>query len=262
MDGIFRRRNLPHWDVEGRPVFITGCLQGSISHAGMMQIDAFRNQLKLRPKPDEYSINDWEQRQQKQLFVLIEKLLDHHSPVKHFEDERLAEIITNAFLHFAEVRYSLLAFVVMPSHHHWLFAINEDWAAREQAARAVFGKRTQTPREVISQSIQSYTANACNKILCKTGRFWQQETYDHWARNDEEIHRIIHYIESNPVSAGLVEKPENYRWSSAHYRSLGILPGNINHHTQSASNDEPRKSIEGDKNSEEDSQVKIPRQDA
>ena len=31
MDGVFRRRNLPHWDVLEQPVFITGCLQGSIS---------------------------------------------------------------------------------------------------------------------------------------------------------------------------------------------------------------------------------------
>jgi len=35
MKGLFRRRNLPHWDVLGHPVFITGCLQGSISQSGI-----------------------------------------------------------------------------------------------------------------------------------------------------------------------------------------------------------------------------------
>lgn len=224
MEGIFRRRNLPHWDVMGHPVFITGCLQGSISQVGMKQIEDYRNHLKRKPRPANFSVDDWEHHQQKQLFAFVDKLLDFHSPVKHFEDDTLAEKITDAFLHFAEVRYSLLAFVVMPSHHHWLFMINEAWAMEDQAARALLGKKKQTPRQVISQSVQSYTATQCNRIRKQSGRFWQQETYDHWARDEAEMHRIIRYIENNPITAGLVEKPEQYRWSSAYYRSQGILP--------------------------------------
>ena len=126
MDGVFRRRNLPHWDVLGQPVFITGCLQGSISQAGIRQINGYRDHLKRKPRPATFSIDDWEHHQQKQLFAFVDKLLDFNSPVKHFEDERLSEIVADAFLYFSEVRYSLLAFVVMPSHHHWLFTINED----------------------------------------------------------------------------------------------------------------------------------------
>ena len=38
-----------------------------------------------------------------------------------FEVNTAAEIVRNAFLHFADERYHLLAFVVMPSLHHWLF---------------------------------------------------------------------------------------------------------------------------------------------
>ena len=227
MEGLFRRRNLPHWDVLGHPVFITGCLHGSLSHAGMSQIDVYRNQLECKQRPDTFSVDAWEHRKHKLLFAFIDKLLDHHSQVKHFENDRLAEIVVKAFLHFAGIRYSLLAFVVMPSHHHWLFLIDESWAEKDHAARMAQGKRKQTPREVISHSIQSYTSNECNKVLGKNGRFWQQESYDHWARDEEETHRIIRYIEDNPVSAGLTDKPEHYRWSSAHFRSLGILPGTI-----------------------------------
>lgn len=224
MEGLFRRRNLPHWDVLDHPVFVTGCLNGSISNAGMKQIEEYRSHLKRKPRPSTFSIDEWELRQQKQLFAFVDKLLDFHSPVKHLEDDRLAEIVVDAFLHFAEVRYYLLAFIVMPSHHHWLFVIDETWAIEDQSVRAAQGKRMQTPREVISHSVQSYTATMCNKIRKQDGRFWQQETYDHWARDEKEVHGIIHYIENNPVKAGLVEKPEQYPWSSAHYRSLGILP--------------------------------------
>ena len=83
-----------------------------------------------------------------------------------------------------------------------------------------------TPRESISHSIQSYTANQCNRLLGKTGSFWQIETFDHYARDEAEVFRIIHYIEQNPVVAGLVSRPEDYRWSSAHLRmKLGLQPG-------------------------------------
>ena len=38
--------------------------------------------------------------------------------------------------------------------------------------------------------------------------------------------RIIHYIEDNPVKAGLVERPEEWQWSSARIRAnAGLQPG-------------------------------------
>ena len=32
----------------------------------------------------------------------------------------------------------------------------------------------------------------------------------------------VHYIHQNPVRAGLVERPEDYRWSSARYWSRSV----------------------------------------
>jgi type I restriction enzyme R subunit len=58
MNGVFRRRHLPHWDVEGHPVFITACLEGSISAAGLTQIREFREQLEERPKPTHVNDDD------------------------------------------------------------------------------------------------------------------------------------------------------------------------------------------------------------
>ena len=53
-------------------------------------------------------------------------------------------------------------------------------------------------------------------MLGRTGKpFWQAGSYDHWVRDEHEYGRIVAYIESNPVKAGLVEHPEDYRWSSA-----------------------------------------------
>ncbi len=54
--------------------------------------------------------------------------------------------------------------------------------------------------------------------------FWQDESYDHLVRNDPEFARVQHYIEINPVTAGLVLLPEEFPWSSA-TRSAEHTPG-------------------------------------
>ncbi len=224
-DGGFRRRNLPHIDVEGKPSFITGCLHGSLSAAGLKRVRAYRNELDLRKKPDHIGEADWDMVKHKLVFKLVDSILDGQSPVKHFEEERLADIVQNAFLHFAGERYKLFAFVVMPSHHHWVFLPEPRWL-EEFALTQRNKKRTQTPREVISHSIQSYTGTQCNRVLGISGTFWQGETFDHYVRDEAELLRIIHYIEQNPVVAGLVHRAEEYRWSSARIRAdLGIPPG-------------------------------------
>jgi type I restriction enzyme R subunit/putative DNA methylase len=66
------------------------------------------------------------------------------------------------------------------------------------------------------QSLKGATAREANRHLNRTGEaFWQAESYDHWVRDAVELERIAAYIESNPVKAGLVARAEDYRWSSA-----------------------------------------------
>jgi len=107
--------------------------------------------------------------------------------------------------------YQLHAFVVMPNHVHLLM----------------------TPLVAVSrvmQSLKRFTAREGNRILGLTGRsFWQDESYDRLVRNDAEFERITHYIEMNPVKAGLAITPEEFPWSSA--RPIDNRPqvGNLPH---------------------------------
>lgn len=92
------------------------------------------------------------------------------------------------------------AWVVMPNHVHVLLF----------------------PYQELSQVmlvIKSASARRANRLLERIGqRFWQDESFDHWVRDDRERRRIIRYIEANPVEAGLVAAPEDWRWSSARAR--------------------------------------------
>ncbi len=72
---------------------------------------------------------------------------------------------------------------------------------------------------MVTRAIKSYSARKANHILGRTGEpFWQDESYDHWIRKDDEINRIIRYIEWNPVRASLVERIEDWPWSSASHQ--------------------------------------------
>jgi putative transposase len=225
-DGTFRRRNLPHWDIEGKAIFITACLEGSISSVGLSRIRRYRTELDDAPLPDGLNDDESEHEKHKRLFGFVDELLDQQSPVQHLTDSRQADVVQNAFLHFADERYQLFAFVVMPSHHHWLFLPDEQWCLNVAELSRRDGGERRSPREMISHSIQSFTGTTCNRIRGVAGGYWQTETFDHWVRDEEELLGVLNYIENNPVKAGLVTRPEDWRWSSAGIRKrAGLQPG-------------------------------------
>src|SRR2546421_555517 len=69
-----------------------------------------------------------------------------------------------------------------------------------------------SPLAEIMHSLKSYTAHEANKLLGRSGQFWQHESYDHWVRDDDELERVVAYINANPVAAGLVARAEDWYW--------------------------------------------------
>src|SRR5262245_53901559 len=190
MHGIFRRRHLPHWDVPGATYFVTACLEGSIPAQGLRDLDEFEGTLNQRPKPEGMSERDWIVHCWKLMFTRAETWLDRAPAVRHLADPELARIIVDSMYFFAGQRYDLLAFVVMPSHFHWVFRPIEAWVASLGTA-----EKRRTARERIMHSVKRYTAGQCNERLGLPGSCWQQESYDHWAREADELARIRHYVE-------------------------------------------------------------------
>jgi type I restriction enzyme R subunit len=216
--GEFRRRRLPHWDLPDATYFVTTCLAGSIPAEGLLEIARRQTQLLPRsglpggggtpPRP-----NRW-----KQAFVARERWLDSRPAVRHLGETALAKIVADACYYGAGRRYDLLSYVVMPSHLHWVFR------PREDVARASESDGSRSPRERIMHDLKRHTARQCNLWLGLQGTFWQDESYDRWIRDESELGRIIHYVESNPVKAGLVELPEQWQFSSAYDRMPMAIP--------------------------------------
>lgn len=112
-----------------------------------------------------------------------------------------AGIVERALLHFDGERYRLLAWCVMPNHVHVIVEQAEGWPL----ARVVHGWK-------------SFTANGINKALGRRGTVWLREYFDRFMRDNEHLSTTIYYVETNPVDAGLVERAEDWLWSSARLR--------------------------------------------
>lgn len=209
----FRRRMLPHWDVPGGTYFITSCLYDSLPAQGVLDIRKLERRLQGQRRPPGMSPQDWERQKWKIVFARRDEWMDLHPAVRHLEDERLAAVVQKALYHFAGDRYDLLAYVIMPSHFHWLFRPQDNWVASLSES---VNKRS--PRERIMHSLLSFSSRICHQILETSGPFWQSESYDHVVRDEDELSRIVDYIELNPVRRGWVKQREAWRFSSAYDR--------------------------------------------
>lgn len=212
-EGIFRRRRLPHWDVADATFFVTACLADSIPARGLNALRVYRRRLDSQPRPKAVSEEEWEYQKHKLVFAKFDSIIDDEPASRLSENRAASEIVQNALFHFAGNRYWLLAYVIMPSHFHWVFQPTSEYCeliARETDER--------TPRELIMHSIKSFTGTRCNQALGLGGMFWQDESYDHCVRNHDELLRIIAYVENNPVKAGLVRTAEESEFSSARIR--------------------------------------------
>lgn len=226
-DGLFRRRRLPHWDVEDATYFVTTCLAGSIPAQGLTRLQEYRKQLERRPKPNDVTLEEWETHKHKLMFARFDEIVDTQPAVRHLENPKAASEVESALRHFAGERYDLLAYVVIPSHFHWVFHARAPWVQTFDG-NAIVGQAFQpakrAPRERIMQSAKGFSARQCNRLLGLRGEFWQHESYDHVVRDEEEMFRIIEYVENNPVKAGLVTRPDEWQWSSAVDRARLRIP--------------------------------------
>ena len=90
--------------------------------------------------------------------------------------------------------------VIMPDHVHLIFT----------PLRSEIGE-TYTFEEILG-GIKGASAHSVNKALKRSGRVWQDESFDHVTRCLESLEQKIEYVCQNPVRRGLVRSPADYKW--------------------------------------------------
>ncbi|PWT98527.1 MAG: hypothetical protein C5B51_28955 [Terriglobia bacterium] len=192
------RRRLPHYHPDHAYLFLTWRLWGTLP----AKVEAARV-----PATAGHA------------FVAQDRALDGHCPGPAWlRDPRIANLVAHAIVIGESERhfYELCAWVVMPNHVHLLIL-------------------PQVSVAVLMRWLKGSTARAANRILDRTGqRFWQDESWDHYLRNSDQLNRSIAYIEGNPVSAGLADSAEDWPWFSAGWQAKPPAPPSLASQGQAA----------------------------
>ncbi|MDQ7064199.1 MAG: hypothetical protein Q9P90_08125 [candidate division KSB1 bacterium] len=212
---LFYRRNLPHIIAPGHPFFVTTRLAGSLPIRKLKEI---RNELaqSLKATKNLKSLQDKQhqiRRLHQQFFLKYERLLHtNKTGPQWLVNTQVAQVVYDSLMWGDQKRYFLIAFTIMPNHIHVVLLPFFD----NQDKHSLSTDDDDNARYVLANIIgnfKKFTARQANKILKRQGAFWQNESYDHLLRNDEELHRSVNYVLMNPVKAGLAKTPEQYRWN-------------------------------------------------
>jgi putative transposase len=188
----YYERNLPHWHPEGRAIFLTWRLHGSLPRSFVRDLE------RLKEEPGKQ-------------FLAADRQLDAGTAGPQWlRDPEIAGCVVDSLIRGAELgHYSVHAYVVMSNHVHILLD-------------------PRVPLRRITGGLKGVSARDANAKLGRIGKaFWQDESFDHWIRNEAQFERVRTYIEHNPVKAGLVARPEDWKWSSANRVAQALLPVSV-----------------------------------
>jgi REP element-mobilizing transposase RayT len=195
------RGRLPHWEIEGGTYFVTFRLADSLPASVLNAIKFERQDVVRTAETQGRNLTAAEQKRLAELYSKrVEEALDAGSGACHLANPKVADMVASTLQHFDGTRYQLIAWCVMPNHAHVVF-------------RLANGERI----EEILHSWKSFSSKEANRILSRSGEFWEREYYDHLVRDGQDLERVVQYVVENPIRAGL--KDWKWVWSSA-----GVTP--------------------------------------
>lgn len=100
-------------------------------------------------------------------------------------------------------------YVVMPEHVHLLLS---------EPDRVLLSIAIQSLKLAVAKSVP-----ALGIAADEPSQLWQKRYYDRNVRDHEEFAEKLRYIHRNPVKRGLVEVPEDWKWSSFRHYALGEI---------------------------------------
>jgi len=150
--GWYNRGYIPHFDGGSIPQFLTFRLYDSLPKVVVQKL------LKESQEHGERSETVYRKN--------LERYLDSGCGECFLSRPDVAQLVVNSLMFHKDEKYRLHAWVIMPNHGHVL-------------ATPLNG----TELRNIAHSIKSYTAHEANKLIGRTGQFWQHEVFDRYIRN-------------------------------------------------------------------------------
>ena len=195
----FYKRRLPHIQVAGGTYFITFRLANSLPLDALKNLDEEKQKITRLPESQKEAAHQaW--------FAKYDDYLDKalHGDL-YLKNEQVADLIGESIRFRDGKVYDLISYCIMLNHVHLV------------CTPLVKEKDVYFGLSEILHSLKRHTAREANKILQRNGTFWQDESYDHFIRDDAELERIVKYVLYNPVKANLVIEQIDWRWSYSKY---------------------------------------------
>lgn len=189
---IRSRGRLPHWEADQGVYFVTFRLHDSLPRRVVQAFQEERKNIVATAKAMGRDLSPSERSRLANVFSeKIERYLNAGLGACHLRNRKIANEVVAALRYFDGRRYRLFARCVMPNHVHVVFQAEPGYGLSE-----------------ILHAWKSFTSKKANRLLRRTGQFWQREYYDHLIRYPDEFDRIVGYVAKNPQQAGL----KNWPW--------------------------------------------------
>jgi len=152
-----------------------------------------------------------------------------HDRRPYLQDRAACECFLNELEKARSIyNFALWAYVLMSTHVHLLLWPRERKYSMARISSGIKGIMSKRYRALLLGSGDPRH----DRFLVGAGpkaqfTFWQPGGgYDRNLRDAKGVAAMLHYIERNPVKAGLVNSPEEWPWSSAHARAhgKGVVP--------------------------------------
>ncbi|MDP8208443.1 MAG: transposase [Candidatus Electryonea clarkiae] len=105
------------------------------------------------------------------------------------------------FSFFPDYAEALMGYVIMPSHIH-----------------CMIGCKQGGPQ--LSRMVGAFKSITAKKLFPSLGSVWMHRFDDLVVTSEKQFRVKLNYIHENPVRKGFVDKPEDWKWSSAQFWEL------------------------------------------
>ena len=138
-----------------------------------------------------------------------------------FRDQRLSQILLEELgFYSGKLGFVLVGYVIMPDHVHLLLWWDSEENLKLGISNIMSRIKTMTSkrakRYLFYGGGTKYVGKLADVGQPTQGSFklWQPGFYDFNIFSDEKLLEKLEYIHSNPVRAGFVLSPRDYKWSS------------------------------------------------
>ncbi|HEX37433.1 MAG TPA: transposase [Candidatus Cloacimonetes bacterium] len=137
-----------------------------------------------------------------------------------FSSPNACEILIKNIKYYQEkYHFQILAYVIMPSHFHWIITTDNEFGTISDIMRDLKKYSAWDIMDFIQKSDENkfmkYFEGAGEKYKGQKRKFWQERFDDVILKSRKFFLQKLNYIHNNPVKAGIVDNPEDYTYSSA-----------------------------------------------